>query len=188
MNKKDKDVAVPGEQLGVEEEYMPGSGVYLEDGKLYSSALGALDIDTKSRKIGVKARSRVAVPEAGDIVEGVVISPLKEDSALIKIIAIKGKKILSGTFTGILHVSQAAKSYTDTIFDVLNLNDRILAKVITSWTPHQLSTAEDDLGVIYATCTKCGNELVLKRGRLFCNRDKIFERKKVSSFYLLKEE
>jgi exosome complex component CSL4 len=188
MSKKDKDIAVPGEQLGVEEEYMPGNSVYLEDGKLYSSVLGTLEIDAKNRKIGVKVENKVAVPEAGDIVEGVVISPLKEDSALIKIIAIKNKKVLSGTFTGILHVSQAAKSYVDTIFDVLNLNDRILAKVITSWAPHQLSTADDDLGVIYATCTKCGNELVLKKGRLFCTRDKIYERKKVSRFYLLKEE
>jgi exosome complex component CSL4 len=188
MSKKDKDVAVPGEQLGVEEEYMPGVGVYLENGKLYSSTLGALDIDTKNRKIGVIVESRVAVPEVGDIVEGEVIGPLKEDSAMIKIIAIRGKKNLTGTFTGILHVSQAAKSYVDTIFDVLNLSDRILAKVITSWSPYQLSTADDDLGVIYATCTRCGNELLLKRGRLFCSRDKTFERKKISRFYLLKEE
>jgi len=188
MSKEKKGVAVPGEQLGVEEEYMPGTGVYLEDGKLYSNIFGALDIDTKNRKIGVRTGNRVAIPEVGDIVEGKVISPLKEDSAMIKIIAIRGKKNLSGTFTGILHVSQAAKSYVDTIFDVLNLNDRILAKVITSWTPYQLSTADDDLGVIYATCTRCGDELVLKKGRLFCNRDKTFERKKVSRFYLLKEE
>ena len=188
MSKEKKAVAVPGEQLGVEEEYMPGAGVYLEEGRLYSSTVGALDIDTKNRRIGVRARNRVAIPEVGDIVEGVVISPLKEDSAMIKIIAIRGKKNLTGTFTGILHVSQAAKSYVDTIFDVLNLSDRILAKVITSWTPHQLSTADDDLGVIYATCTKCGDELVLKRGRLFCNRDKTFESKKVSRLYVLREE
>ena len=121
MSKEKKAVAVPGEQLGVEEEYMPGAGVYLEEGKLYSSTVGALDIDTKNRRIGVRAGNRVAVPEVGDIVEGEVISPLKEDSAMIKIMAIRGKRNLTGTFTGILHVSQAAKSYVNTIYDVVNL-------------------------------------------------------------------
>jgi exosome complex RNA-binding protein Csl4 len=58
---------------------------------------------------------------------------------------------------------------------------------MTSWAPYQLSTADDDLGVIYATCTRCGEELVFKRGGLFCMRDKFFERKKISRSYLLKE-
>ncbi|MEM2002968.1 MAG: exosome complex RNA-binding protein Csl4 [Candidatus Methanomethylicaceae archaeon] len=180
-------IAVPGEKLGVEEEFIPGEGVYVEEGKLYSSITGALVIDPKSKKVGVSPSTKVAVPEVGDIVEGVVVGPMREDSTVVEILRIKGKRSLKGVFTGILHVSQAAKGYVDTIFDAVGLNDWVLAKVVTDWPPYQLSTADDELGVIYATCPKCGGELILKRGRLFCNRDKTFERRKVSIHYLLKE-
>lgn len=187
MTKGKSKVAAPGELLGVEEEYVPGQNVYLQDGKLYSTGIGTVDVDAKTRKIGITAGKRVAVPEVGDIVEGVVIPPLKEDSALVRIVAIRGKKRLSGNFTGVLHVSQVAKSYVNTIHDALNLGDRVLAKVMTGWPPYQLSSADDDLGVIYSTCSRCGEELVMRRGGLFCRRDKLFERKKVSRSYLIKE-
>jgi len=186
LTNENKKVAVPGEQLGVEEEYVPGNNVYVEDGQLYSNTYGAVDLDSQNKKIGVVAENKVAIPEVGDIVEGVIIG-VKEDSCSVTIVAIKGKKPLSGNFSGVLHVSQVAKSYVNTIFDAVNLNDRILAKVMTSWAPYQLSTADDDLGVIYSTCTRCGEELVFKRGGLFCRRDKLFERKKISRSYLLKE-
>ncbi|MGB9622591.1 MAG: exosome complex RNA-binding protein Csl4 [Candidatus Methanomethylicaceae archaeon] len=187
MNEGKTRVAIPGEKLGVEEEFMPGEGVYVEDGGLYSSSFGALIIDPKSRKVGVSPATKVAVPEVGDIVEGVVVGPMRDDSTVIEILSIRGKRKLKGVFTGILHVSQATKSYIDTIFDAVGFNDWVLAKVVTDWPPYQLSTAEDELGVIYATCPRCGEELVLKRGRLFCNRDKSFERRKVSIHYLIKE-
>jgi exosome complex RNA-binding protein Csl4 len=75
----------------------------------------------------------------------------------------------------------------NSIHDALNLGDRVLAKVMTSWPPYQLSTADDELGVLYSTCSRCGDELVMRRGGLFCRRDKLFERKKVSRSYLIKE-
>jgi exosome complex component CSL4 len=187
MNERKTRVAVPGEKLGVEEEFIPGEGVYVEGGGLYSSTLGALIIDANSRKVGVSPYTKLAVPEIGDIVEGVVVGPMREDSTVVEILRIRGKRSLKGVFTGILHVSQAARSYVDTIFDAVGLNDWVLAKVVTDWPPYQLSTADEELGVIYATCPKCGDELILKRGRLFCTRDKTFERRKVSIHYLLKE-
>ena len=186
MSKEKSTIAVPGEKLGVEEEYVPGTGVYVEAGELYSNSYGEVKVDAQSKRIDVKAESSVSVPEPGDIIEGIVVS-LKEDSAGIKIVAIKGKKQLSGDFSGVLHVSQIAKSYVNSIFDAINMNDRLLAKVITSWPPYQLSTADDDLGVIYSTCVRCGDELVQKKGTLFCTREKVFERKKISREYLLKE-
>lgn len=187
MKKESYKVAVPGDRLGVEEEYVPGTGLYVEDGELYSNVYGVVDIDAQGKKMNIKSEKNVAVPEAGDRVEGIIVG-IKEDSANVKIIAIKGKRQLTGAFSGVLHVSQLAKSYVNSIFDAINLNDRILAKVITSWPPYQLSTADDDLGVIFATCTKCGEELVFRKGGLFCPRDKIFESKKISRLYLEKEE
>src|SRR5512139_3564995 len=117
MVKEKKKVVTPGEKIGVIEEYMPGGNTYEDDGKVISSAVGTLDIDAQNRKIGVKAERRVAVPEVGDVIEG-VITMMKEDVAQVKIIDIKGKRPLSGDFSASLHVSQAAKSYTTSIYDV----------------------------------------------------------------------
>lgn len=187
MTKENEKIATPGDRLGVEEEYVPGTGVYVEDGELYSNTSGAVSIDAQSKKMNIKSEKNVAVPEAGDKVEGIVVG-LKEDSANIRIIAIRGKRELTGVFSGVLHVSQLAKSYVNSIFDAINLNDRVLAKVVTSWPPYQLTIADDDLGVIHSRCTRCGEELVLRKGGLFCKRDKIFESKKISRSYLHKEE
>lgn len=165
---------------------MTGSGAYEEDGKIFSCTAGELEVDTKNRSVGVSPRKRVAVPEVGDTVEGIVVG-MKEDVALVKIVGIKGKRPLTGDFSAQLHVSQVSKDYTKSIFDAVNLNDRILAKVTTGWAPYQLSTVDDDLGVIYATCTKCGGDLVLKKGRLCCTNDNISEKKKISRLYLLRE-
>lgn len=184
----DVKIAVPGEQIGVEEEFMPGNGVYIENGRIYSSKLGILMIDGKNRRINVEPRTKLAVPEVGDVVEGIVVGPIREDSTVVEIVRILGKKNLKGTFTGILHISQTTRGRLSTILNAIGLGDWILAKVVTSWPPYQLSILDDDLGIIYSTCPKCGKELVLKRGRLHCDKDKIFIRKKVSSRYLLKED
>lgn len=185
MSKTEKIVS-PGEKLGVIEEYMPGSGTYEEDGKIFSSMAGEVEVNSKNRSVGVIPGRRVSVPEVGDTVEGIVVG-MKEDVALVKIVEIKGKRPLTGDFSAQLHVSQVSKEYTKSIFDVVNMNDRILAKVTTGWAPYQLSTVDDDMGVIYATCTKCGGDLVLKKGRLYCTSDNISEKKKISRLYLLKE-
>jgi len=43
------------------------------------------------------------------------------------------------------------------------------------------------LGVIFATCTKCGDSLVLRGDKLVCLAEKVYERRKVSSEYSLRE-
>lgn len=181
-------ITIPGEQIGVEEEFIPGSGVYVEDGKIYSSRLGFLIIDSKNKKIDVEPKTKLAIPEVGDIVEGIVVGPVREDSTIVEIVRIVGKKNLKGTFTGILHVSQITRGRLSTILNAVGLGDWILAKVMTSWPPYQLSILDEKLGIIYSTCPKCGKELVLKKGRLYCDGDKIFIKKKVSSQYLLRED
>ncbi|MCX8170325.1 MAG: exosome complex RNA-binding protein Csl4, partial [Candidatus Methanomethyliaceae archaeon] len=149
-------VTIPGDQIGVEEEFMPGSGVYIENGKIYSSKLGLLVIDNKNKKINVEEKTRLAIPEVGDLIEGIVIGPMREDSTVVEIIKILNKKDLRGKFTGILHISQISRGRLSTILSAVSLGDWILAKVITSWPPYQLSTLENDLGIIYSTCPKCG--------------------------------
>lgn len=181
-------VIIPGEQIGVEEEFIPGSGVYVENGRIYSSKLGLLMIDNKNKKINVKEKTKLAIPEVGDLIEGIIIGPIREDSTFVEIIKILNKKNLKGKFTGMLHVSQISRGRLSTILNAVSLGDWILAKVITSWPPYQLSILENDLGIIYSTCPKCGKELVLKKERLYCDKDKIFIRKKISSKYLIKED
>ncbi|MDH5807309.1 MAG: exosome complex RNA-binding protein Csl4 [Candidatus Methanomethylicaceae archaeon] len=184
----DIKITIPGEQIGVEEEFMPGNGVYIENGKIYSSKLGILIIDSKNKKINVESKTKLAIPEVGDIVEGIIVGPIREDSTIVEIVRILGKKNLKGTFTGILHISQITRGRLSTILNAIGLGDWILAKVMTSWPPYQLSILDNNLGIIYSTCPKCGKELVLKKGRLYCDKDKIFIKKKVSSQYLLKED
>jgi exosome complex component CSL4 len=181
-------IVIPGEEVGVEEEYIPGSGVYIDKGKIFSLSLGNLIIDEKEKKISVKPISKPIIPECGDIIEGIIVSFVKDDFATVDIVRIRNKGDLKRPMTGVLHISQISKRIVRSIFNSIGIGDWILAKVITSWPPYQLNIAEKELGVIYSTCPKCGHELILRRGRLYCSKDKIFVNKKISSYYLIREE
>ncbi|MCC6012941.1 MAG: exosome complex RNA-binding protein Csl4 [Candidatus Verstraetearchaeota archaeon] len=181
-------IVVPGEEIGVEEEYIPGKGVYVDKGKIFSLNLGNLIVDEKEKKICVEPISRLIIPERGDIIEGMITGFVKDDFATVEIMRIRNKGDLKRPMSGILHISQISGRTISSIFDLIGIGDWILAKVLTSWPPYQLSIIEKDFGVIYATCPKCGYELILKQGKLYCSKDKIFVKKKISPHYLIREE
>ncbi|MEM2351319.1 MAG: exosome complex RNA-binding protein Csl4 [Thermoproteota archaeon] len=107
-------------------------------------------------------------------------------TALIRIIKIE-KKFLSGFFTGIIHVSDVDIKFTKDILDAFKPGDVVRAKVISEINrTFHLSTKGENLGVILALCSKCGETLRLKsrRGKkLYCETCRNMETRKVASGY-----
>jgi len=174
---------VPGERLGVIEEFSPGPGTYVEEGVVYSKIVGRVLMDLLNKTVSVYPLAHVvAVPRTGSTVTGQVTSA-QSKKAVVRISEI-GKKGLSGFFTGILYISDVSPNYVETMFDACKAGDIIRAKVVSEKNrTYHLSTAERSLGVIYAFCSRCGHVLTRGRRDLQCPTCGKFERRKIASDY-----
>jgi exosome complex component CSL4 len=174
---------VPGTQLGVIEEFTPGSGTYVEDGTIHSQVTGCTLLDMLNRQVSVYPLVPTAnVPQVGNIVTCLVLE-VRSKNAILRIFKI-GDKMLSGFFTGLLHISGVSHGYVDNMFNVCKVGDIMTAKVIsTKNRSFFLSTADKDLGVLQSLCSICGSLLEPKNRGLSCSNCGNFEGRKLSPNY-----
>ena len=177
-NKNGKFVT-PGDRLGVIEEFLPGSGTYVDNGDIYSLTTGQIVMDMPKREVSVRPLVQVPLTlKKGDIVIGHVAT-VQDRNSTVRIIQVNGKAV--SAFTGIMHVSDVSKSYIKTMFDAFKVGDIIRAKVIsTANRESHLSTQDDDLGVIQSFCSYCGHQLILMNGQLQCSHCRRTERRKIA--------
>ena len=174
----------PGDRLGVIEEFSPGPGTYVEQGTIYSKATGRTLIDLMNKQVSVYPVIRAAIsPKTGSIIIGQV-TQAQNQTASVRILKID-QKILTGPFTGVLHISDASPVYMDSMYDVCKAGDILRAKVVSETNRmYHLSTAVDrNLGVIFAFCSNCGHMLQWRRSRMRCPNCSRMENRKVASDY-----
>jgi len=174
---------VPGDRLGVIEEFMPGPGTYVENGTIYSKTTGRALIDMLNKRASVYPLIRPAgVPRPGSTVVGQV-SDTQIRTTTLRIFKV-GKRFVSGFFTGVLHISDVSPGYVETMFDVCKTGDIMRAKVVSDKNRvYHLSTEEKNLGIIYAFCSQCGHMLALQRRRMRCTMCGKIERRKTALDY-----
>jgi len=180
---KSGQLVVPGERLGVIEEFIPDAGTYVKDGVIYSKVIGHKLIDLVHKRVSVYQLAHAAkVPTTGSTVLGQV-SSAQTETAGVRIFEI-GNEEISGVFTGILHVSDVQMRYVDSMFDICKPGDIIRAKVISEMNrTYHLSTKDKNLGVVYAFCSNCGNILESKRQGMHCPKCGRVERRKIAADY-----
>jgi len=181
---KDGDSVLPGERLGVIEEFLPGEGTFQdEDDVIYASITGLVHIDMKERKISVEATTRKPLyPTRNDVVFG-IIQHVTKKSAIVNIFQIEDQEC-PVTFSGYLFIKNAAGGYIDQMRDLFAPGDIITARV----QQHadglaQLSTVGSRYGVIQASCSRCGEPLHLQGRRLECVECGNYEQRKLSQNY-----
>jgi exosome complex component CSL4 len=176
-------LVVPGERLGVIEEFIPDAGTYVKDGVIYSKFIGRALIDLVHKRVSVHQLVHGAkVPAVGTTVLGQV-SNAQAETAGVRIFEI-GSEEINGVFTGILHVSDVQLRYVDSMFDICKPGDVIRAKVISEKNrTYHLSTKDRNLGVVYAFCSNCGALLEPKRQGMHCQRCGRLERRKTAADY-----
>jgi exosome complex component CSL4 len=180
---KSGHLVLPGERLGVIEEFVPDSGTFVKDGVIYSKIIGRSLVDLQNRKVSVYPVAQgVVVPKVSTVVIG-QIGNAQSDNVLVKIFKIGNKK-LSGNFGGILHVSDVSDRYVDQMSDVCKPGDIVRAKVISEKNQiFHLSTNDKGLGVVYASCSRCGTLLEQHGYDLKCPKDGNIEHRKVAPDY-----
>lgn len=178
--KLDGQFVVPGQRLGVVEEFDPGRGTVEVNGIVYSSQTGLAAIDNNRHVVSVKTLAGPPViPDEGSTIIGVV-EKVQEKMAIINIVMVDGKKVAL-PFTGMLHISNSSPRFERTMGEVTKPNDIIRAKVIdTSQRIPKLTTVGRDLGVLKAYCSRCGGELMLSGRILRCSLCRNIERRRLA--------
>jgi exosome complex component CSL4 len=176
-------LVVPGERLGVIEEFIPDSGTYVKDGVIFSKIVGRELLDLLNKRVSVYPLTEgVAFPKVGTVVIGQV-GNAQSDNVLVKIYKI-GKKNLTGEFGGILHISDVSDRYVNAMTDVCKPGDIVRAKVISEKNRvFHLSTNDKNLGMLYAFCSRCGTLLEPQRYELKCPKCGNIERRKMAPDY-----
>lgn len=189
MSENPRKLILPSDKLAVIEEYIPGEGTYADEhGYIRAARIGYLVANKNFKVITViHPQRKPFIPKQGMIVLGVVTS-VKEDLVFIDIIADKDGNPFPGKFTGVIHLSQASKTFIKTIEEAFKLSDIVLAKVLTDKIPpYQLTTKPPELGVIAATCSLCGTILVGRdENTLICPQCGNMEKRKIALNYLIK--
>lgn len=173
----------PGERLGVIEEFVPGKGTYVVGGAIYSQVTGHALVDLENRKISVFPKTKTpVVPKKGATVFAEVIQ-VQEKVASVKILKINETELVK-PFSAILHVSFTSPDFLRSLHDAVRSGDIIVARVLGDENqPYQLTTADNELGVIQSSCSRCGGALTYNRRTLACQRCGHFENRKVSDNY-----
>ncbi len=177
-------LVLPGERLGVIEEFIPDSGTYVRDGVIYSKIIGRALMDMLNRRVSVYPLNEGAVvPKVGVTVMGQV-GNAQSDNVLVRITQVGKKKKMSGVFGGILHISDVSDRYIDSMTEVCKPGDIIRAKVISEKNQiFHLSTADKNLGVLYAFCSLCGTPLEQRQHEMYCTKCGNVERRKTALDY-----
>ncbi len=182
-SRKSGNLVVPGEKLGVIEEFIPDAGTYEENGVIYAKKIGYVLMDYASKKLSVYPKTNnLNVPNIGSTVVGQVTA-VQSSLATVRIMK-AGDKWISGSFTGMIHISDTNFRYTENMFDAFKVTDIVRAKVVSDKNGvYHLSTKGQDLGVLHAFCSKCGYSLSLRGHRLHCDRCENSENRKTASDY-----
>lgn len=181
--RKSGQLVVPGDRLGVIEEFTLGPGTYEQNGTIYSLTTGRALMDLLNKQVSVFPKVHVSnVPHVGSIVIGQV-SEVQNKQATLRIFQV-GDRLLSGFFSGLLHISDVSPRYVESMYEVCKAGDIVRARLISEKNRvFHLTINDKDLGVFYAFCSRCGSSLLQKRFVMRCPECGNSERRKTSQDY-----
>lgn len=163
------DLVFPGDEVAVEEEYLASSGTFAENGVIYASQIGVLELDDDECVARVVSPNPPNILSTGDIVYAVV-ADIRNTMATADVVGKDGvDRTLGGETYATIHVSKISQGYTDDVSKELRKGDFIRARVTATKPSLQLTTKDDHLGVIRSLCSKCKTEMVRKgNNNLYC--------------------
>jgi exosome complex component CSL4 len=175
---------LPGDDICVAEEALPGEGTYEADGKIHATVTGELFFHRGKRTVSIFPKVRKPlVPKKGDVIIGQAEHVNKHMVALA-VSYINGQEV-QPTYSALMHISQCSKSYLESMYDAIKEGDIVRGKIVDAHTiPIQFTTKYNEQGVIYALCSRCGEQLQYKRrGSLQCKNCGNVESRKVAEDY-----
>lgn len=175
-----------GDFVGEEMEYLSEDPTtFEENGKLFASIPGIVEINPNKRTIKIKnsLKKRIEI-KIGDYVIGKV-SMERKFTVGLRIYKVGNFFVLKSNKFANVHVSNVSKQYIERLSEAFKKTDVVRARVIGKvGKEYELTTQGQKLGVISCDCTVCGTNLN-RKGRdflecPFCGKR---EKRKIASDY-----
>ncbi|KAG2228356.1 hypothetical protein INT45_011148 [Circinella minor] len=175
----------PGQRLGYAEDYISGAGTYERDGILYASVVGLRSVDSNMdgelpTMTVSREKEQSAVPEVGSVITGKVIR-VAPHSALIAIMVV-GDTPCREDFAGTIRTQDVRAVEKDKvkIINSFRPGDIVRAEVISlgDARSYYLSTAKNELGVIFATSVAGATMIPISWQEMQCPKTKTIEYRK----------
>ncbi|KAF9558809.1 Exosome complex component CSL4 [Mortierella alpina] len=179
------DAVVPGQRLGHVQEYIAGAGTYALQDFLYASVVGLKQISrTSDNELPTmtvqRENSQSAIPEIEAIVTCKVVR-VNPRFASVNIMVVDGKPC-KDDFQGIIRVQDVRATEKDKvkIYNSFRPGDIVRAQVISlgDARSYYLSTAANELGVIFGTSVAGGSLVPISWQEMQCTKTKVIELRK----------
>jgi exosome complex component CSL4 len=185
MNKQQGDFVMPGDVIGVSEQYLPTKWTYEEEGYIKAAIIGNVSINQHKIAIVPKTTTPLIL-EIGDTVIG-QITDVRGQRAMVNIqTSIDSSRELALPYSGAIHISQVNKGYLERLTDAFRIGDIIKGKVVKVTNDSiDLNTESSEHGVIKAMCTQCRHFMIPTKTEdtLYCEKCNRKEKRKISSNY-----
>ena len=186
MKVKSGDFVMPGDVIGISEQFLPDEWTYDEGGYIKAAVLGKVDINNSNKSISVVPPNNPNLLGIGDIVFG-QITDVRGQRAMIDVQKAKNTdRGLALPYMAAIHISQVKQGYLDRLTEAFRIGDLIEAKVSKIMGDNlDLNTSDKECGVIKAMCTRCRAFMIPteKKDELYCEVCNRNEKRKVSSEY-----
>jgi len=174
-----KKPVVPGEKLGLSEEYIGQAGTYEEEGVIFAGRAGTAIIDESERTVRVDTgEPEPGPPRTGDLVVGMV-AMTRSSMAMVEIMhCINNPRTIITEDYATLHISKISGEYHKDFSNAVAPGDIVKALVIEDDPAVRIKLNAPDLGVIKSTCVYCGRAMERKDRSFYCKTcDQDFRRK-----------
>jgi len=175
---KKKTFYVPGDMVGVIEEYNPSSNVYQENYNIRSKILGKIKVDQGTRAVTIIPKAPLkGIPKVGDEIMGIV-EQSQSGLVMIRIKEINEKSVQS-EFMGLIILREQQFDRERRI--VIKRGDVVRAKVISLLNNViHLSIDRERYGVLQTVCSFCGGQVQRIGHRILCTQCKMVDERKLA--------
>lgn len=173
MIKNKMEIVFPGDSICYAEEYEGTDNTFDDNEVVRSTAIGTIDIDKKHHLLKIINRNHLILPKNNDIIIGRVISVMSS-MIIVSIEYINNDRIYS-KLECVCYTRNIRKKI------IALLNDVVKLKIINykNGAIHA-NIEENEMGVLFTKCRKCGGEVISNRGGIKCIECSWVDERKVS--------
>ena len=179
---KQGDRVIPGTYLGSSNSLSCGEGTQIRRDHIYATLTGRVEISNDTVVSVVSSHGRVIVPKKGAIVLCAVVN-VSNRQAKVTIISVNDTA-LREKLHGVIRREDIRETEKDTVevFPSFRPRDIVRARVIGLGESYGyvLSTAENELGVVFATSERGGKMVPASWNEMQCTLTQLREKRKVA--------
>jgi exosome complex component CSL4 len=175
-------LVLPGEYIGTEEEFIASTGTYEDNGRVYSSNVGNVEVGQDYR-VKVRGKKEEVFVQPGDEIIGVVTEINEPLVVVAGEYLIKMGRVYEIKVRALVHASRIMGHYLDQCSKVVKTRDVVRGKVVSTRGKIDLTLEPPDEGVIFAFCSRCRKPLQRINSGLYCTYCQKNEVRKVSRKY-----